>query len=183
MLFDFEPSGINDTYLRLTRNGIGCIMAPAGAWNGLLRLNYVIAGNPGGREAFLIFRALDVGFDDGRFYWKGRAAPVLATGAMVDVLLERGLASETEAERLLAGGSAGGGGGDDEALMLRAALGGSTFTPIYEDTAPGGGTPRVTGYALRTLGGTDVHVLRVRNGLPALDPKARAALKRQVEAA
>ena len=48
MLFDFEPSGINDTYLRLTRNGLSCIVAPAGVWNGLLRVNYIVAGAPGG---------------------------------------------------------------------------------------------------------------------------------------
>ena len=103
MLFDFEPSGINDTYLRLTRRGVSCIVAPAGAWNGLLRVNYIVAGSPGGADPHMIYRCLDIGWDDGRFCWKGRAAPVMTTSAMVDILQERGLVTSGEAERLLFG--------------------------------------------------------------------------------
>lgn len=184
MLFEFEPSGVNDTYLRITRNAVSCILAPADAWNGLVRLNYVVAGTIGGREPHVIFRSLDVGWDDGRFYWKGKATPVVVSTAMVDVLNERGLLSDDEAERLVFGtpGGVAAGGGSDEGLMLRAMLAGCSFAPLY-DTKPGifdGAPPKVTGFALKTLNASDVHVLEARNGVPVLSTEARDALKREV---
>lgn len=184
MFFEFEPSGVNDTYLRITRNAVSCILAPADAWNGLVRLNYVVAGTIGGREPHVIFRALDVGWDDGRFYWKGKATPVVVSTAMVDVLNERGLLSDDEAERLVFGtpGGVAAGGGSDEGLMLRAMLAGCTFAPLY-DAKPGifdGTPPKVTGFALKTLNASDVHVLEARNGVPVLTTEARDSLKREI---
>ncbi|MFC5357007.1 hypothetical protein [Azospirillum himalayense] len=179
MLFDFEPSGINDTYLRLTRRGVSCIVAPAGAWNGLLRVNYIVAGSPGGADPHMIYRCLDIGWDDGRFCWKGRAAPVMTTSAMVDILQERGLVTSGEAERLLFGiNSPASGGSSDEALIARAMLLGCTFSPIYEDAPLSSGPPRVGGFALRTLADPGAFVLTARDGLPVLDAPARDALKR-----
>lgn len=181
MLFDVEPSGVNDTYLRLSRNGGACIVGPAGVWNGLLRLNYAIAGTTGGGEPYMIFRSLDVGFDDGRFYWRGRAGPVVTSAAMVRVLTDRGLVSATEGEHLLHGaGTASGTGEADVTLMLRAALGGADFAAVYGPGAPPGGPAPVTAFALRTLGEAGAHILPVRDGLPVLSPEARAALRRQV---
>ncbi|MCG5240674.1 hypothetical protein ACIU1J_20135 [Azospirillum doebereinerae] len=183
MLFDFEPSGINDTYLRLTRNGLSCIVAPAGVWNGLLRVNYIVSGTPGTPEPHMVFRCLDVGWDDGRFCWKGRSAPVMTGSAMVDILLERGLVNEAEAERLLFGINAPAmGASSDEALMLRAMLGGCSFTPIYDDEPLRTEAPVVVGFALRTLSDPGAYVLDARGGVPVLDPVARDALKRQVGA-
>ena len=184
MLFDFEPSGINDTYLRLTRRGVSCIVAPAGAWNGLLRVNYIVAGTPGGVDPHMIFRCLDIGWDDGRFCWKGRAAPVMTTSAMVEILLERGLVTDGEAERLLFGinGPASGVSTDD-ALMLRAMLMGCTFSPIYGDEPLSAGPPRVAGFAMRTLADPGTFVLEARDGVPILDGPARDALKRLLAAA
>ncbi|HYG90455.1 MAG TPA: hypothetical protein VD978_29815 [Azospirillum sp.] len=184
MLFEFEPSGVNDTYLRITRNAVSCILAPADTWNGLVRLNYVVTGTIGGREPHIIFRSLDVGWDDGRFYWKGKAGPVVVSTAMVDVLNERGLLSDDEAERLVFGTPAGlsTAAGSDEGLMLRALLAGCTFTPVY-DTRPGlfaGAPPKVTGFALKTLGASDVHVLEARAGVPLLTSQARDALRREL---
>jgi len=184
MLFEFEPSGVNDTYLRITRNAVSCILAPADAWNGLVRLNYVAAGTASGREPHVIFRSLDVGWDDGRFYWKGKATPVVISTAMVDVLNERGLLSDDEAERLVFGTPAGvaSSSGSDEGLMLRAMLAGCTFSPVY-DTKPGlfdGTPPKVTGFALRTMNTSDVHLLDARGGLPVLTGEAREALKREL---
>ncbi len=182
MLFDFEPSGINDTYLRLTRGGLSCIVAPAGAWNGLLRVNYIVAG-AAGAEPHMVFRCLDVGWDDGRFCWKGRAAPVMTSSAMVDILLERGLVTDAEAERLLFGINApAAGASSDEALMIRALLGGCSFTPVYESAPPGGGPPLVTGFAMRTLSDPGAYLLEARGGMPVLDGEARDALRRQVGA-
>ncbi len=179
MLFDFEPSGINDTYLRLTRRGVSCIVAPAGAWNGLLRVNYIVAGSPGGTDPHMIYRCLDIGWDDGHFCWKGRATPVMTTSAMVDILLERGLVTDGEAERLLFGiHSPAAGGSTDEVLIMRAMLLGCTFSPFYEDTPLSGRPPRVEGFALRTLADPCAFVLAARDGLPVLDGPARAALKR-----
>ncbi|WP_448203091.1 hypothetical protein [Azospirillum sp. sgz302134] len=179
MLFDFEPSGINDTYLRLTRRGVSCIVAPAGAWNGLLRVNYIVAGSPGGADPHMIYRCLDVGWDDGRFCWKGRAAPVMTTSPMVEILLERGLVTDGEAERLLFGiNSPATGASSDEALMLRATLLGCSFSPIYDDTPLESGPPRVVGFALRTLADPGAFVLEARDGVPVLDGPARDALKR-----
>lgn len=179
MLFDFEPSGINDTYLRLTRRGVSCIVAPAGAWNGLLRVNYIVAGTPGGADPHMIFRCLDIGWDDGRFCWKGRAAPVMTTSAMVEILLERGLVTDGEAERLLFGiNGPAAAVSSDEALMLRATLAGCTFSAIYDDAPMASGPPRVAGFALRTLSDPGAFVLEARDGLPLLDAKARDALKR-----
>lgn len=183
MLFDFEPSGINDTYLRLTRNEVACIVAPAGVWNGLLRVNYIVSGAPGKPEPHMIFRSLDVGWDDGRFCWKGRAAPVMTGSAMVDVLLERGLVNDAEAERLLFGiNTPAAGASSDEALMVRALLGGCSFSPIYEDTPLRDAPPVVVGFALRTLSDAGAYMLEARGGVPVLDPAARDALKRQVGA-
>ncbi|MBY0431823.1 MAG: hypothetical protein K2Q10_11540 [Rhodospirillales bacterium] len=184
MLFEFEPSGVNDTYLRLTRNAVSCILAPADAWNGLVRLNYVVGGTIGGREPHIIFRALDVGWDDGRFYWKGKATPVLVSTAMVDVLNDRGLLSDDEAERMVFGTPAGmaQAASSDDGLMLRAVLAGCTLSPIY-DTRPGlfdGRPPKVTDFALRTPSASQVHVLEARNGVPVLTAEARDALKREL---
>ncbi|CBS91180.1 hypothetical protein [Azospirillum lipoferum] len=181
MLFDFEPSGINDTYLRLTRCGVSSIVAPAGAWNGLLRVNYIVAGGPGGGEPHLIFRSLDVGWDDGRFCWKGRAAPVMTSSAMVDILLERGLVTEAEAERLLFGiNTPTAGASSDEALMIRALLAGCSFTPVYESQPLGTEPPAVVGFAMRTLSDPGAYMLDARDGLPVLDGDARDALRRLV---
>lgn len=181
MLFDFEPSGINDTYLRLARCGVSSIVAPAGAWNGLLRVNYIVAGGPGGGEPHMIFRCLDVGWDDGRFCWKGRAAPVMTSSAMVDILLERGLVTEAEAERLLFGiNTPTAGASSDEALMIRALLAGCSFTPVYESPPLGTEPPAVVGFAMRTLSDPGAYMLDARGGLPVLDGDARDALRRLV---
>ncbi|AWU97652.1 hypothetical protein [Azospirillum ramasamyi] len=181
MLFDFEPSGINDTYLRLTRCGVSCIVAPAGAWNGLLRVNYIVAGAPGGGEPHMIFRSLDVGWDDGRFCWKGRAAPVMTSSAMVDILLERTLVTEAEAERLLFGiNTPAAGASSDEALMIRALLAGCSFTPVYESQPLSTEPPAVVGFAMRTLSDPGAYMLDARGGLPVLDGEARDALRRLV---
>lgn len=182
MLFDFEPSGINDTYLRLTRRGISCIVAPAGAWNGLLRVNYIVAGALGGSDPHLIFRCLDVGWDDGRFCWRGRAAPVMTTSAMVEIMLERGLVTDGEAERLLFGiNGPAAGTSSDEALIMRAMLAGCTFAPIYDQQPLVDGPPAVTGFAMRTLSDPGTFILDARDGAPVLDGAARDALKRQVQ--
>ncbi|HYF85552.1 hypothetical protein [Azospirillum sp.] len=181
MLFDFEPSGINDTYLRLTRCGVSSIVAPAGAWNGLLRVNYIVAGAPGGGEPHMIFRSLDVGWDDGRFCWKGRAAPVMTSSAMVDILLERGLVTEAEAERLLFGiNTPAAGASSDEALMIRALLAGCSFTPVYESQPLGTEPPAVVGFAMRTLSDPGAYMLDARGGMPVLDGDSRDALQRLV---
>ncbi|ANC92786.1 hypothetical protein A6A40_13370 [Azospirillum humicireducens] len=184
MFFDFEPSGINDTYLRLTRCGVSSIVAPAGGWNGLLRVNYIVAGAPGGGEPHMIFRSLDVGWDDGRFCWKGRAAPVMTSSAMVDILLERGLVSEAEAERLLFGiNTPAAGASSDEALTIRGLLAGCSFSPIYESQPLGTEPPAVIGFAMRTLSDPGAYMLAARGGLPVLDGDARDALRRLVGAA
>ncbi|WP_207459526.1 hypothetical protein [Azospirillum sp. SYSU D00513] len=181
MLFDFEPSGINDTYLRLTRRGLSCIVAPAGVWNGLLRVNYIVAGSPGGADPHMVFRSPDVGWDDGRFCWKGRTTPVTTSAAMVEIMLERGLVTDQEAESLLFGAPASAGdAATDEALMLRATLRGCSFTPLYGDRPLAEGPPPVVGYALRTLSDSSALVLEARDGLPVLDEAARTALKRQL---
>lgn len=173
MLFDFEPSGINDSCLRVRRRGGHCILYPAGVWNGLIRLNYLIA-SPASAEPYLVFRAVDVGYDDGRFTWRGRATPVAASTTMLDMLVERGIATAEEAERLLyAGPPERAGSVADTALMLRAVLGGAAFAPITRDGA-------VVGYALRTLADAAAYVLDADDGLPVLDDAARAALRRQV---
>ncbi|CAO3362815.1 hypothetical protein ABNQ39_30705 [Azospirillum sp. A26] len=181
MLFDFEPSGINDTYLRLTRNGLSCIVAPAGAWNGLVRVNYIVAGAPGSSEPYMIFRSLDVGWDDGRFCWKGRAAPVMTSSAMVDILLDRGMVTEAEAERLLFGINAPAAGAtSDESLMIRALLAGCSFTPVYDQQPLSSEPPTVAGFAMRTLSDPGAFMLEARNGIPVLDSEARDALRRLV---
>lgn len=183
MLFDFEPSGINDTYLRLTRGGLSCIVAPAGVWNGLLRVNYIVTGAPGGAEPHMVFRCLDVGWDDGRFCWKGRSAPVMTSSAMVDIMLERGLVNDAEAERLLFGiNSPATGATSDETLMLRALLSGCSFKPIYDDQPLNHEPPTVVGFALRTLSDPGAYVVDARGGVPVLDSEARDALKRQIGA-
>lgn len=184
MLFEFEPSGINDTYLRISRNGVSCILVPAGTWNGLLRMNYLVSGPSGGAEPHFVFRAADVGWDDGRFFWRGRAAPVTTSTAMINVLLERGMCNDSEVESLVfATPSEGTGSRADERLMLRAALRGCTFTPIYEDRSPlfaGSEPPTVTGFAVRTLSGSGALVVEARDGLPVLDAETRRALQREV---
>ncbi|HYD67916.1 hypothetical protein [Azospirillum sp.] len=184
MLFEFEPSGVNDTYIRLTRNGVSCILAPTDSWNGMLRVNYLVAANVGGAEPHMVFRCLDVGWDDGRFYWRGRASPVLVSSAMVEVLVDRGLVSEEEAETMsFSTPNPSGTSAADNALMLRASLMGCTFSPIYEDTpAPwrDSAPPRVVGFALRTLADPGAFILEARAGLPILDAHARAALRRHV---
>lgn len=180
MVLDFEPWGINDSYLRLRRAGGACVVGPGGAWNGLVRLNYVIAGNLGGGDPFLVVRGNDVGFDDGRFYRRGRVAPVLLAPAMVMALFDRGLIDGGEATRLGAGLDVDTNGQDgDDSLMLRAALGGAAFTPVYGDREAGT-PPPVVGYALRTLADPDVYLLGVRDGLPLLDEAARLALRRDL---
>lgn len=181
MLFDFEPSGINDSYLRLTRSGLSCIVAPAGAWNGLVRLNYIVASGPHGRDPHMVFRSLDVGWDDGRFCWRGRAAPVMTSSAMVDVLLERGMVTEGEAERLLFGiNTPSAGASSDEILTVRAMLAGCSFTPVYDNRPLGEGPPAVVGFALRTLADPGAILLEARGGVPVLDGEARDALRRAV---
>ncbi|BAI76637.1 hypothetical protein AZL_e02920 (plasmid) [Azospirillum sp. B510] len=181
MLFDFEPSGINDTYLRLTRCGLSCVVAPAGAWNGLLRVNYIVASAPGAAEPHMVFRCLDVGWDDGRFCWKGRAAPVMTSSAMVDILQDRGLVTETEAERLLFGiNTPAAGATSDETLMIRALLAGCSVTPVYDQRPLDSEPPVVVGFALRTLSDPDAYLLDARNGVPVLDGEARDALRRLV---
>lgn len=181
MLFDFEPSGINDTYLRLTRSGLSCIVAPAGAWNGLVRVNYIVAGAPGSSEPYMIFRSLDVGWDDGRFCWKGRAAPVMTSSAMVDILLDRGMVTEAEAERLLFGiNTPAAGATSDESLMIRALLAGCSFTPVYDQQPLSSEPPTVAGFAMRTLSDPGAFMLEARNGIPVLDSEARDALRRLV---
>lgn len=181
MLFDFEPSGINDTYLRLTRNGLSCIVAPAGAWNGLVRVNYIVAGAPGSSEPYMIFRSLDVGWDDGRFCWKGRAAPVMTSSAMVDILLDRGMVTEAEAERLLFGiNTPAAGATSDESLMIHALLAGCSFTPVYDQQPLSSEPPTVAGFAMRTLSDPGAFMLEARNGIPVLDSEARDALRRLV---
>lgn len=181
MLFDFEPSGINDTYLRLTRRGASCILAPAGMWNGLLRVTYIVAGAPGAVDPHMIYRCLDVGWDDGRFCWKGRAAPVMTTTAMVEILLDRGLVTDEEAERLLFGmAGAASAATSDEGMILRGMLAGCTFTPIYADAPLAEGPPAVTGFAMRTLSDPGAFVLEARDGVPVLDAPAREALKRMI---
>ena len=183
MLFDFEPSGINDTYLRLTRGGLSCIVAPAGAWNGLLRVNYIVTGGPGGNNPHMVFRCLDVGWDDGRFCWRGRSAPVMTSSAMVDILLERGLVNEAEAEKLLFGiNSPAAGASSDEALMIRALLMGCSFTPVYDTQPLNREPPAVTGFVLRTLSDPNGYLVESHGGVPMLDGDARDALKRQVGA-
>lgn len=181
MLFDFEPSGINDTYLRLTRNGLSCILAPAGAWNGLVRVNYIVAGAPGSSEPYMIFRSLDVGWDDGRFCWKGRASPVMTSSAMVDILLDRGMVTEAEAERLLFGiNTPAAGATSDESLMIRALLAGCSFTAVYDQQPLSSEPPTVAGFAMRTLSDPGAFMLEARNGVPVLDSEARDALRRLV---
>ncbi len=104
---------------------------------------------------------------------------------MTDILIDRGLIGDSEAERLMFGGQPGAEGPTgDEALMLRAALTGATFTPVYGDRslwspAP----PEMTGYALRTLADVAPFMMPARNGLPVLTDEARAALRRQTEGA
>ncbi len=186
MLFEFEPSGINDTYLRITRHAASCILAPVDAWNGLIRLNYAIAagGQGAGQASHIIFRSQDIGWDDGRFYWKGKAFPVLVSTLMVDVLNERGLLDSDEAERLVFSPPAyPAAAGSDEELMLRALLAGCSFLPIY-DTGPAlstGAPPKVTGFVLKTLGASDTHILKAQAGIPALTTPAREMLHRELE--
>ncbi|MCW2246138.1 hypothetical protein M2352_001729 [Azospirillum fermentarium] len=182
MLFDFEPSGVNDTYLRLSRRDVSCILVPCDCWNGLLRLNYLTAGGGTGNDPYIIFRALDVGWDDGRFFWKGKAHPVSASGSMAVVFAERGLIAERESEALLFGiVSAGGSDTRDETLLLRALMGGATVTPIYDDTPLRDGPRRaVTGFAIRTLSESAVYTVECRNGLPVLNDRVRGALQRQI---
>lgn len=178
MLFDVEPSGINDGCLRLARNGGECLVGPTGSWNGLLRLDYLIAGGADDGACYLVVRTRDVGFDDGRFQRRGRAGVVLATAAMVAALVSRGLVTDPEGQRLLPGGPVGAGNGGDDSLMLRAVLAGCTFSPFYRAGTP----PRVAGYALRTLGDRAIHALDARDGVPVLTPDARDALLRMLMA-
>ncbi|MGQ9365788.1 hypothetical protein [Azospirillum sp. ST 5-10] len=184
MLFEFEPSGINDTYLRISRNGVSCILVPAGTWNGLLRMNCLVSGPSGGAEPHMVFRTADVGWDDGRFFWRGRAAPVTTSTAMINVLLERGMVTDPEVESLVfAAPDDGAGARADERLMLRAVLRGCTFAPLYEERAAvfaGAEPPAVTGFAVRTLSGSGALIVGARDGLPVLDAEARAALQREV---
>jgi hypothetical protein len=176
MLFDYEPSGINDSCLRVRRRGGHCILYPAGAWNGLLRLNHLIAG-PARAEPYLLFRMSDVAYDDGRFTRRGSAVPVLVSAPMLDFLVDRDLATADEAAGLLADLPVPPGPGTADArLMLKAALAGANFQPIVENGA-------VTGYTLRTLGESEVFLLDAEDGVPVLDEAARAALRRQSGAA
>lgn len=182
MLFEFEPSGVNDTYLRLSRRDVSCILVPSDCWNGLLRLNYLTAGGGTGNDPHIIFRALDVGWDDGRFFWKGKAHPVSASGSMAVVFAERGLIAERESEALLFGiVTAGTSDTRDEELLLRALMGGATVTPLYGDTLlQATGERTVTGFVIRTLGDSAVYGVEARNGLPVLNGRVRDALQRQL---
>lgn len=174
MVFDFEPSGINDSCLRIRRGAGHCILYPAGVWNGLIRLNHLIA-SPAKAEPFLVFRMVDVGYDDGRFAWKGRAAAITASPPMLDLIVERGLATAEEADALRFDGPPERIGSlADTTLMLRAVLGGASFQAIVADGA-------VTGYALRTLGESAVFTVVAEDGLPVLDEAARSALHRQLD--
>ena len=184
MFLDFEPSGINDTYLRLTRRGLSCIVAPAGVWNGLLRVNCIVAGSSSRDEPYMVFRCQDVGWDDGRFSRRGHAAPVLTSPAMARLMQERGLVTDQEAQQLLINlPSSAVDTANDETLMLRAALMGCSFSPVYGEPASMDAPPPVVGYVMRTLADSSAFILEACNGLPVLDEAARAALKRQLSAA
>lgn len=173
MVFDFEPSGINDSCLRVRRGAGHCILYPAGVWNGLIRLNHLIA-SPAKAEPFLVFRMIDVGYDDGRFAWKGRAAAITASPPMLDLIVERGLATSEEADTLRVDDPPEHiGSFADATLMLRAMLGGASFQAIVTNGV-------VTGYALRTLGESAMFTLSAEDGVPVLDEAARSALHRQL---
>lgn len=182
MLFEFEPSGVNDTYLRIGRHDASCILVPSDCWLGLLRLNYLTAGSGGIADPFIVFRALDVGWDDGRFFWKGKAHPVSASGSMAVVFAERGLIAEREAEMLVQGiVSPDHCDSRDETLLLRALMGGATVTPIHNDTPLHPEKDRaVVGFAIRTLGDSAIYTVDNRNGLPVLNDRVRDALRRQI---
>lgn len=181
MLFEFEPSGVNDTYLRISRRGVSCILVPSDCWNGLLRVNYLTAGGGNGHDPFIVFRALDVGWDDGRFFWKGKAHPVSASSSMAVVFVERGLIAERESEALLFGiVSANSSDSRDETLLLCALMGGATVTPIYDTTPLREETERkVVGFAIRTLADSTIYTVDNHNGLPVLNERVRDALRRQ----
>jgi hypothetical protein len=180
MLFEFEPFGVNDAFLRLKRNGGTCIAAAGGVWNRLIRLNYLVAPNPADDTPHLVFHLAEVGWDGDRFRRRGRAAPLVVDPAMVDALCHRGLISMAEASRLIGPSPSAGAVESDEALMLRAALGGCTFTPIHPDGPRriGDQAPPVVGYALRTLSEREPILLDVRHGLPVLTDRARSRLTR-----
>jgi len=169
MVFDFEPSGINSSCLRIERRSAHCVLSPAGLWNGLLRLNHM-APAAASEDPFVIFRAVDVGFDVSRFTGRGRAAALDASPAMLDLLVERELATPQEAAQLRDFGPVPRTAGTPDAeLMLRAVLHGAAFTALTSG-----------GYALRTLSDSTVFVLAQESGLPILDPAARRALERQL---
>ncbi|WP_207476302.1 hypothetical protein [Arenibaculum pallidiluteum] len=181
MQFEIEPYGVNDAFLRLKRNGAGCVLTYGGGWNGLVRLNYLVAPSLAKGDPHAIFRAADVGWDGDRFRRRGRAAPLLVDTAMVEHLCERGLVGENEVGRLLASPAPPDRPEGDHALMLRAALGGCTFQPVYgtDPHAADGDPPQVTGFAMRTLTEREAYMLEARNGLPVLDARSRSALLRQ----
>jgi hypothetical protein len=183
MLFEIEPFGVNDAFLRLRRNGGACITALGGLWNGLVRLNYLVAPSLAVGDPHLVFRSSDVGWDGDRFQRRGRASPLVVDEAMIDVLCQRGLVAEAEANRLLVGPAPSAEGGDgDDALMLRAVLGGCSFSPVYDDRPrlPGDPAPALVGYALRTLSARETILVEARDGLPVLGPEARARLVREL---
>lgn len=183
MLFEFEPSGINDTYLRITRRGVSCLVAPAGVWNGLLRVNCIVAGAPSGIDPHMIFRCLEIGWDDGRFAWKGLAAPILTNPPMIEVILERGMVSDKEAEKMLfAAPSVDCRDERDEVLMLRASLCGCSFTAIHDRSMPGQPEAAICGFSMRTLSNPQPFILLARDGLPVLNDDARDALRAQIKA-
>jgi hypothetical protein len=177
MLFEIEPFGVNDAFLRLERNGAACVMAPVGTWNGLVRLDCLVAPSLAAGDPHMIFRLAHVGWDGDGFRRRGRASPVLVDPAMADVLCQRGLLRQAEANRLLASPPQPAASEGDEALMLRAALGGCSFSPVYEPVP--GAPPRLAGYALRTLSDTGATMLDARDGLPVLDAETRARLARE----
>lgn len=182
MLFDFEPSGVNDTYLRLIRNGVSCILVPADSWNGLIRVNYLAAGASMTADPQMVFRCLDVGWDDGRFFWKGKAHPVSASSSMAAVLTERGLIAEGEADSLLFGVVRQPRGHDrDDTLLLRAVLSGTDIAPVYDDAPLRAKAERtMVGFAIRTLSDPTTYLVGQRDGLPVLTAEARDALLRQL---
>ena len=105
----------------------------------------------------------------------------MTSSAMVDILLERTLVTEAEAERLLFGiNTPAAGASSDEALMIRALLAGCSFTPVYESQPLSTEPPAVVGFAMRTLSDPGAYMLDARGGLPVLDGEARDALRRLV---
>jgi hypothetical protein len=183
MDFEFEPTGVNDTCLQLSRNGASCIMTFGSTWNRLIRVDYSATGFMAGFNPHIIFLADQVGWDGDRFRHRGQAEALTVSADMADILVRRGLATTDEA-RLWQKGPAGRSAlsETDDTLLVRSMLGGATLSPVYDDSPLRrvfGETPRVTGYVLRTPADASPFLLSVLAGRPALDESARAALRRQ----